>query len=103
MASVDWEEVVGQQRRIAIVVLGQGRYPSPAWWAGADAFAASSLNDLAQPAAWVGIRGQRCRLAAVPRGDGRLLRVDVTDVADEVRLGDAVCLLGDGHGQTWPP
>lgn len=67
-------------------------------WAGADAYAASSLNDLAQPAAFVAINGQRLRLAAVPRGDGRLLKIDVTEAQPAVRPGDSVCLLGDDHG-----
>ena len=50
--------------------LSPGRYPAPAWWAGADAYAASRLNDneMGAPAAFVSIHGQRLRLAAVPRG-----------------------------------
>ena len=100
VSSVGWEEVVGQPRLIATVELPEsgGRYPAPAWWAGADAYAASKLNHLAQPEAFVAIHGQRLRLAAVPRGEGRLLRVDVTEAAALVRPGDPVCLLGDDRG-----
>lgn len=100
VASVGWEDVAGRRRLVATVDLSAtpGRYPAPSWWAGADAYAASSLNDLAQPAAFVSIGGQRLRLAAVPRGDGSLLRVDVTDAEAPVRPGDTVCLLGDERG-----
>lgn len=100
VASLGWEDVAGRRRLVATVDLSAspGRYPAPSWWAGADAYAASSLNDLAQPSAFVCIHGQRLRLAAVPRGDGGLLRVDVTDAAVPVRPGDSVCLLGDERG-----
>lgn len=100
MAAVRWEDVAGQRRLVATVDLsaGRGRYPAPSWWAGADAYAASALNDLAQPSAFVSIRGQRLRLAAVPRGDGSLLRVDLTEAGAAVRPGDSVCLLGDERG-----
>ncbi|KAL4449485.1 hypothetical protein ABPG77_007129 [Micractinium sp. CCAP 211/92] len=100
VASLGWEDVAGRRRLVATVDLSAspGRYPAPSWWAGADAYAASSLNDLAQPSAFVCIHGQQLRLAAVPRGDGGLLRVDVTDAAVPVRPGDSVCLLGDERG-----
>jgi hypothetical protein len=100
VSSVEWEDVVGHRRLVATVDLSRspGRYPAPSWWAGTNAYAASSLNDMAQPASFVSIHGQRLRLAAVPRGEGRMLRVDVTDAEAPVRPGDTVCLLGDERG-----
>ncbi|GAB4814612.1 hypothetical protein N2152v2_001658 [Parachlorella kessleri] len=100
VSQLSWEEVVGHRRLIATVDLSgsTARYPAPGWWAGADAYTASSLNGLAQPEAFVCIHGQQFRLAAVPRGEGRLLRVDVTGAGREVRPGDTVWLLGEGRG-----